>query len=147
MSGIRKSGYGMVHACALPLLLAVMVTALVAEPSHAQGASDKAWVAPERAAKRPNPLPPTADAVKRGADLFHRDCVQCHGTAGHGDGPQAASLQPRPADLALTRVQSQTDGALFWKMTQGRGMMPAATLGERDKWAVIHFLRTLAAPR
>ena len=147
MSGTRKTGDVMGHACALPLLLAVMVTALVAEPAHAQGGSDKAWVAPERAAKRPNPLPPTADAVKRGADLFHRDCVQCHGTAGHGDGPQAASLQPRPADLALTRVQSQTDGALFWKMTQGRGMMPAATLGERDKWAVIHFLRTLAAPR
>ncbi len=147
MSTIRKPGDVMVYACALPLLLAVMVTAPVAGPLHAQGPSDKPWVAPERAAKRPNPLPPTADAVKRGQDLFRRDCVQCHGMAGHGDGPQAASLQPHPADLASTRVQSQTDGALFWKMTQGRGMMPGATLGERDKWAVVHFLRTLAAPR
>ena len=148
MSAIRKTGDVMGHACALSLLPAVMVPARVASPAHAQGGSNKAWVAPERAAKRPNPLPPTADAVKRGADLFLRDCVQCHGTAGHGDGPQSASLQPRPADLASTRVQSQTDGALFWKMTQGRGMMPAAaTLGDRDKWAVVNFLRTLAAPR
>lgn len=147
MSTIRKTGDVMVYACALPLMLAVMVTALVAEPAHAQGGSDKAWVAPERAAKRPNPFPPTAENVKRGHDLFRRDCEQCHGKAGHGDGPQASSLQPHPADLASTRVQSQTDGALFWKITQGRGMMPAATLGERDKWAVVNFLRTLAAPQ
>lgn len=147
MSGIRKSGYGMVHACALPVMLAVMVTALVAGSANAQERSDKAWVAPARAAQRPNPLPSTPDAVKRGRDLFERDCMQCHGKAGHGDGPQAASLQPRPADLASMRVQSQTDGALFWKIAQGRGMMPAATLGERDKWAVVNFLRTLAAPR
>ena len=147
MSTIRKTGDVLVYACALPLMLAVMVTAPVTGPAHAQGRSDKGWVAPERAAKRPNPLPPTADAVQRGHELFRRDCEQCHGKAGHGDGPQAPSLQPQPADLASTRVQSQTDGALFWKMTQGRGMMPGATLGERDKWAVINFLRTLAAPQ
>lgn len=147
MSTIRKTGDVMVYACALPLMLAVMVTALVAGSANAQGRSDKAWVAPARAAQRPNPLPSTPDAVKRGRDLFERDCMQCHGKAGHGDGPQAATLQPQPADLASTPVQSQTDGALYWKMTQGRGMMPGATLGERDKWAVINFLRTLAAPR
>jgi hypothetical protein len=46
---------------------------------------------------RANPLPPTTDALKRSHDLFHRDCEQCHGKAGHGDGPLAASLLPRPA--------------------------------------------------
>jgi mono/diheme cytochrome c family protein len=79
--------------------------------------------------------------------VFTRECEQCHGKAGHGDGPQAMSLKPRPADLASARVQSQTDGALFWKISEGRGMMPKAAFGESDKWAVIDYLRTLAAPK
>jgi mono/diheme cytochrome c family protein len=129
------------------LMLALAVAAFATTPVRAQGPSDNVWVAPERASHRANPLPSTADATKRGHDLFHRDCEQCHGKTGHGDGPQASSLQPRPADLASERVQSQSDGAFFWKMTEGRGVMPKATLGENDKWAVIDYLRTLAAPR
>jgi mono/diheme cytochrome c family protein len=117
-----------------------------ATPAHAQGSSGaQLWVAPERASRRTNPVPPTADAVKRGHNLFRRDCEQCHGKAGHGDGPLAASLVPHPADLASKRVQSQSDGALFWKMTEGRGVMPKATLNENEKWAVIAYLRTMAA--
>jgi hypothetical protein len=32
-------------------------------------------------------------------------------------------------------------------MTEGRGVMPKATLVENEKWAVINYLRTLAAQR
>ena len=135
-----------IMARALPLALTMAALALAAAPARAQG-SGTMWVAPERAAHRPNVLPATTDVVNKGRALFLRDCEQCHGKAGHGDGPQASSLQPRPADLASARVQSQTDGALFWKMTEGRGMMPRATLGESDKWAVIDYLRTLPASK
>jgi mono/diheme cytochrome c family protein len=121
MSIIRHPIAIVSHARALPLALAM---AFAASPVHAQGPSDNAWVAPERAAHRSNMLPTSADAIKRGQALFQRECEQCHGKAGHGDGPQAHSLQPRPADLASERVQSQSDGALFWKITEGRGMMP-----------------------
>jgi mono/diheme cytochrome c family protein len=114
-------------------------------PARAQSsASATLWAAPERASHRANPLPPTADAVKRGHNLFHRDCEQCHGKAGHGDGPLGVSLLPHPANLGSEHVQSQSDGALFWKMTEGRGVMPKATLDENEKWAVIAYLRTLA---
>ncbi len=133
---------------ALPLTLAMTVTAFATVPARAQGlAVNASWIAPDRAAHRANVLPATTDAVKRGQQLFLRECEQCHGKAGHGDGPQASSLQPRPADLALERVQSQSDGALFWKITEGRGMMPRAALSESEKWAVIDYLRTLPAPR
>jgi mono/diheme cytochrome c family protein len=132
------------HTLPLTLAMGLAAFAMAPAPMRAQGPSDNAWVAPERAAHRANPMPPTADAVKRGHDLFHRDCEQCHGKAGHGDGPLGLSLQPRPADLASERVQSQSDGAMFWKMTEGRGVMPTATLSENDKWAVINYVRTMA---
>src|ERR1019366_1717496 len=140
MSIIRMTKEVVARARALPLTLAMAVVAIAAmapAPARAQGPSDNVWVAPDRAGHRANPVPASADAVKRGQALFHRDCEQCHGKAGHGDGPQAASLNPKPADLASERVQTQADGAFFWKMTEGRGMMPKATLGESEKWAVI----------
>ncbi len=39
-----------------------------------------------------------------GAALFADNCAQCHGAAGQGDGPWAASFSPRPSDL--TRLAS-----------------------------------------
>lgn len=147
MSIIRNTTAVMAHSRALPVTLAIVITALIAIPARAQGPSGSQWVAPERASHRANPTPVTAEAVKRGYDLFKRDCEQCHGKAGHGDGPQSGSLQPRPADLATERVQQQSEGAIFWKITEGRGMMPRAALNETDKWSVIAYLRTLAAQR
>ena len=147
MSIIRITMAAVAHARALPLTLAIVITAFAATPARAQGPSGNQWVAPERASHRANPTPVTAEAVKRGFDLFRRDCEQCHGKAGHGDGPQSGSLQPRPADLASERVQLQSEGAIFWKITEGRGMMPRATLNESEKWSVIAYLRTLATPR
>lgn len=142
MSPNHRVGKSVVRALAISAALA-LISFVAPTPAWAQGSVP--WEAPARASQRANPLPPTADALKRGGNLFHRDCEQCHGKAGHGDGPLAASLVPRPADLASEQVQSQSDGAFFWKMTEGRGVMPKATLRENEKWAVIDYLRTLAA--
>jgi len=147
MSLNHRLGKTVVRALSTSAALA-MISFMTPTPARSQdSANPKQWVAPERASRRENPLPPTADAVKRGHNLFHRDCEQCHGKAGHGDGPLAASLAPHPADLASKRVQSQSDGALFWKMTEGRGVMPKASLNENEKWAVIAYLRTIAQGR
>lgn len=145
MSIIRATTRIITHVRMLPLTLAIAATTFAIVPSLAQGPSEHAWVAPERPAHRSNSVPATAEAIQRGHDLFHRDCEQCHGKLGHGDGPQSGSLNPHPADLASERVQSQLDGALFWKISEGRGMMPKATLGESEKWSVIDYIRTLAA--
>jgi mono/diheme cytochrome c family protein len=142
MSLNHRVGKSVVRALATSAALALILF-MVPTPARAQASGP--WVAPERASHRENPLPSTADAVKRGHSLFHRDCEQCHGKTGHGDGPLGASLVPRPATLASALVQSQSDGALFWKMTEGRGVMPKAKLDENEKWAVIDYIRTLAA--
>ena len=118
--------------------------AVVPAKAIAQGPPDVGtWVAPERAAKRTNPNPTTAGTIKHGKDIYARDCLKCHGKAGHGDGPQATFLEVRPRDLAASYIAAESDGALFWKMTEGFGPMPKANIGDNDKWAVIDYLRTL----
>jgi mono/diheme cytochrome c family protein len=40
---------------------------------------------------------------------------------------------------------SETDGALFWKMSEGRGVMPAwkDILSETERWQLVNYLRKL----
>lgn len=121
-----------------------------ASAARAQSAHGGApWDAPERAAHRPNPVLATDAVVGRGHMIFHQTCELCHGPKGRGDGPMSSSMPVKPADLSSEHVQSQTDGALFWKVYAGRGMMPStqATLNDEQRWAVIDYIRTLAAKR
>jgi mono/diheme cytochrome c family protein len=37
----------------------------------------------------------------RGPDLFRAHCAPCHGSEGKGNGPAAAALKTKPADLTL----------------------------------------------
>ena len=45
-------------------------------------------------------LPPLIRSLK-GADLFRAYCASCHGLDAKGDGPAAASLKAKPADLTV----------------------------------------------
>ena len=79
--------------------------------------------------------------------MFHRECETCHGPTGRGDGEKAAELTTAVGDLSSAAVQEQKDGALFWKLTEGRGDMPTNlnTLTDEERWVVVHYVRTLAA--
>ena len=50
----------------------------------------------------------TPPEVSRGAQLFQDNCSGCHGNSGEGDGPAAADLTPKPADL--TRIAARNGG-------------------------------------
>ncbi|MHB1861530.1 MAG: c-type cytochrome [Gemmatimonadaceae bacterium] len=147
MSGIRRMTTVAARGMAACAVVAV-IGALAASPATAQESSNASvWVAPEAPAHQPNPVPVTNDAVARGRGLFRANCEMCHGQHGRGDGQIAGSLPVHPADLTSDRVQSQTDGALFWKITEGRGPMPSArsTLTPAGRWAVIDYIRSLKA--
>ena len=57
-------------------------------------------------------VPAAPPDVSRGAPsgqaLFAANCVTCHGTDARGDGPAAAGLPKRPADL--TRIAARNGG-------------------------------------
>jgi copper resistance protein D len=75
--------------------------------------------------------------------------VACHGVAGNGDGPAAAGLRPRPADLTAPHTGDHTAGDLFWWVTHGMtgSAMPGfgGRLSESDCWDVINFVRALGS--
>jgi hypothetical protein len=69
------------------------------------------------------------------------------GPYGYGDGPAAAGLPVKPADLARQHVGHHTDGTFFWWISHGKGenAMPAFAdvLDEQQRWEAIGFLHAL----
>jgi mono/diheme cytochrome c family protein len=105
------------------------------------------WKAPARASKKKNPIAADATSIAAGKEIYKAQCLSCHGPEGKGDGPNAANLEKRPGNLSDgERMGAQTDGALFWKITEGRKPMPTfeKLLTEEERWKVINFVRTLA---
>ena len=118
-----------------------------ATPKAAQ--QDGAWIAPSQAKTLKNPERVTPEGLKGAGELFQEKCASCHGATGAGDGAVAKALATRPPDFTDTRrMKRETDGDLYWKMTNGRGPMPSwRQIPEKQRWELVNYLRTLARPR
>jgi mono/diheme cytochrome c family protein len=103
------------------------------------------WVAPDDAKKVKNPIPSSQENLAAGEQLFSDNCVLCHGEKGAGDGPGAKTIKVKPANFTDSKVQAETDGALFWKMSNGRGPMPAwkDVLTDEERWKLVNYIRKL----
>lgn len=103
------------------------------------------WVAPPEADRIKTPFANQEDAIKAGKKVFQQLCVICHGDFGKGDGMAGASLNPRPTNLTSNEVQSQTDGAIYWKITYGRSPMASYkdVLSDTQRWELVNYIRTL----
>jgi putative copper export protein/mono/diheme cytochrome c family protein len=95
-----------------------------------------------------SPLPFDTDGVAAGARLFHDHCAICHGATGRGDGPAAAMLEPRPADLTAPHLGYHTHGDLFWWLTNGYpgAAMPGFSdvLSDAQRWHLVNYLLALS---
>ncbi|MBI2759258.1 MAG: c-type cytochrome [Chloroflexi bacterium] len=93
-----------------------------------------------------NPVPADNASIARGSELFNITCTACHGASGEGNGPVAAFLLNKPANLTSPAVQFLSDGAIFMTITNGKpGRMPPLNenLTVRERWDVVNYIRTL----
>jgi mono/diheme cytochrome c family protein len=121
----------------------ILTIALVAFTNKT--ADQKPWPVPDAAKNKANPVKSDAASIAEGKALYNQHCKSCHGTKGKGDGPKAAQLDTESGDFSLAAFQSQTDGALFYKTSEGRKDMPSykKKIPEaNDIWAVVNYLRT-----
>lgn len=113
--------------------------------SMAAGEAD--WTVPAAEKAKKNPMA-KATGERDGKRIYDTNCAMCHGPAGKGDGPGASVMTPKPRNLADKEVQQQTDGELFWKISTGRGAMPAwKQLPENERWSLVYYIRSLAKNR
>jgi mono/diheme cytochrome c family protein len=98
---------------------------------------------------------PSAADVKSGQALFTPYCAVCHGSGGRGDGPSAATLAIRPADLADGRLMNPLPDDFLANVIRNGGaaeglspVMPAfaALITADQARLVIAYLRSLAQP-
>lgn len=55
-------------------------------------------------------------------------------------------MEKKPADLGARIKAGETDGELFWKITEGRSPMLSwkGSLTETQRWEIVDYIKTLA---
>lgn len=103
------------------------------------------WDTPAWTDTLKNPYAHNKAATDSGKIIYQRICVVCHGSGGKGDGIAAAGLSMKPADHTSPNVQLQTDGSLWYELSNGHAPMPAYknVLTAKQRWELINYIRTL----
>ncbi len=105
-------------------------------------------------ANQTNPIPRTQANMAVALALYQRNCQQCHGPQGKGDGIVGEIMRgyqgaPVPADYTSAAVSALTDGQLFGVLTNGKRNeqtlqgMPAfrSLLTPDQRWELVNQIR------
>jgi len=115
-----------------------VIICLMLLPSFARGQD---WVVPDDRKGRLSTFPFTDDTRKEGEKLYQVNCHSCHGDPGRNN---FIALQPPPGDPATEKIQRNSDGEIFHKVSAGRGQMPSfrSVLTTDEIWKVVSFIRS-----
>ena len=130
-------------------LFALLLALIVVVVAYIVFQENKPWVIPEEAKARKNPVPASEAAIFAAKPLYKENCAQCHGDTGKGDGSEALRYDPKPADFTdAPHMNTVTDGALFYQISQGRKPMPSfkRRMTEDQRWQLVLLIRSFAAP-
>lgn len=100
------------------------------------------WQVPEDKKARLSPHQFTDSTIARGKEIFNTNCISCHGDPGKSN--YNRTLIPVPGDPAASKFQLNTDGAMYYKITEGRVTMPSFKdiLSQNEIWDVISYVRS-----
>lgn len=109
----------------------------------------KPWVVPPEYKALRNPLLPTQSNLNSARQVYSDECAQCHGESGKGDGPEARTHYPLPADLTDPKLLTNvTDGEIFYQISEGRRPMPSykRRLTQDQRWQLVLLVRSFSQP-
>ncbi len=91
-----------------------------------------------------NPLVPTKAVLEKGKNKYLTYCSPCHGNLAEGDSRLRGQF-PNPPTLHSDKVRNWSDGNMYHVITEGQNVMPsyAAQIDRDERWAIVHYVRTL----
>jgi hypothetical protein len=116
---------------------------------HWLNEQNKPWIVPPEYKSLRNPLLPSESMLSSARQIYADECAQCHGEQGKGDGPEARTHTPLPADLTdAKRMATVTDGEIFYQITEGRRPMPSfkRRLTQEQRWQLVLLVRSFSQP-
>ena len=97
------------------------------------------WKAPAEAAAKKNPIAAKPELAAGGKKIFTKTCAVCH---------ESGSSAQKAPHLASPAVQKESDGALFWKISNGNtrsGMPSFSSLPDSQRWQLVLYIRSLGS--
>lgn len=97
------------------------------------------WTVPADQKNVVNPQTYNLENVKKGKDIYIKNCKSCHGDPGKNN---VLPLVPPPVDITSEKMHKNTEGEIFYKITNGRGAMPQfiATISDDDRWRLVNYI-------
>lgn len=112
---------------------------------HGGGRGDH-WRAPSESRNWVNPNTGNMASIEMGKSLFEENCVGCHGLE---DDPKSERSMGDPMHNIAPHVTylggHHSDGEIAWKITNGRGKMPAwgEKLNQKQIWDLVNYLQSI----
>lgn len=130
------------------IVFSVCIFILSASGKHQLNMQDP-WKAPACADSLINPYMIEPLTLPLGEEIYNLYCSSCHGDKGLGNGSAGNSLKIKSANFHDKDIQNQSDGALYWKLTKGRGSsMPSfkEVLTDEQRWQLVAYIRDMTKP-
>jgi cbb3-type cytochrome c oxidase subunit III len=126
------------------VVLALAGSLAIAQTQHPAGG---AHTHPE-AAKLQNPVAADAASIAAGKQVYEKNCANCHGKTGAGDGAMGSELNPKPSNFTdADWKHGSTDGEIYTVIkdgAKGTGMKAFnSKLAAKDIWNVVNYIRSL----
>ena len=130
------------------IILSVCTGLIIMSFDTEYAAVQEHWRAPASADSLINPYYIEPLTLPQGQEIYTIYCAPCHGNQGKADGLMTPNLRVKPLRFQDKKVSDQTNGALFWKIREGRGEMPSFKdlLSEEQQWQLVEYVRDISKP-